>query len=450
MNILPILIIAIFVFVPFSLFSNQEYVFICILLIISYLSIYKKKGWSILILSILYCLPYSGGLSENGLKQLSDVMWLPYNIIRILILIVFFQYYFFLKIKNKILNKSFVLFILLLIVAIFFFINTNNYNEILDLITWFMFSYLVIYITQIDKVELKTSLLYIDIIFYCTIFHVILEFVFHNSPYQILYANFKSESDIQAKGLLGHPLVLSSFFILYQVALYCKAILYNKFPYVNFILLIIATLMTASRTNIILFILAFIYFYISEGKHKRVYNNIKFIFLIIISFIIIKLSFSNYMENSIDRFKTGSTSHRLGAYDVTFKVFSKNPLGVGITNFKKEISDINYGFSTLYDKELPLLDNLYLTYICQYGLFSLIYLSLYFYPLYYYRKLLICRENLKVYKVMILLYVIWFLQNFSFDTGLYSPINYFFFFLIALLGQQLKENIKFNLLHLQQ
>ena len=100
MNILPILIIAIFVFVPFSLFSNQEYVFICILLIISYLSIYKKKGWSILILSILYCLPYSGGLSENGLKQLSDVMWLPYNIIRILILIVFFQYYFFFKNKK--------------------------------------------------------------------------------------------------------------------------------------------------------------------------------------------------------------------------------------------------------------------------------------------------------------------------------------------------------------
>lgn len=437
-NIISILIVGIFILIPITLFFNQNYVFLGILLLIIYLSVTQKKGWSILILALVYCLPYSGGLSDENLKLLSDVMWLPYNIIRIIIVFVFIQYFCIHKIKNPIITKGFVLFSILIIVGIFYSINTNNYNEIIDLLTWFIFTYLTIYITQIDKIDLKSFLLYIDVIFYCTIFHVILEFVFHNSPYQVLYENFKSDSEIQAKGLLGHPLVLSSFLTLYQVTLYCKAILYKKFPYFNFVLLLIIGLMTASRTNIILFAIAFMYYYISEGKYKLIINNIKLILLSIISLLIIKLSFYNYVDNTIERFETGSTSHRIGAYDVAFKVFKANPWGVGITNFKNEISNTNYGFSILYDKDLPLLDNLYLTYLCQYGLFSIFYLLLYFYPIFYYRKFITCRENFNTYKVMTLLYLIWFLQNFSFDTGLYSPINYFFFFLVAILGNNLK------------
>lgn len=408
--------------------------------LIVYLALYNKSGWSILILALSFTFPYSGYLNKEDTHLLSEAMWLPFNVIRGSILFVFI--YKFLRQKNNTFPKySIITFGSFLVLSFFYFEYNKKLKEVLDVLSWFTYTYLAYYVAHEEKISLKQFFFFIDIIFYCTTFYVVQEFIFHSSPYEIIYDKYIYIEKIRAKGLLGHPLILSVFLCYYQVCLYGKMILFKQKPYLTLLLLIVIGLMTASRTTIILFMVVFIIYIIIEINNNRYRKIIGICFTLIGAITIIICFFNTYIDNTFQRIYNAGADQRIGAYDVIWQIFAKNPLGVGLTGLKMEIESGKYRFSELFSKELMVIDNMYLSALGHYGIFSFLLIILYMYPLIHFRYYAKDIHNKNLFSLMIMLYAIWFLLNFSFDTNVYMPINLFLFTFISFIGREMRFHI---------
>ncbi|MCK8493756.1 O-antigen ligase family protein [Spirosoma sp. RP8] len=447
--IIAVVILFIFVFIPKFFLVGAVTLLIPFFFLIVCLALYNKSGWSILILALSFTFPYSGYLSEEDTHLLSEAMWLPFNVVRASILFVFICK--FIRQNNNTFPKySIKTFGSFLGLSVFYFIYNKESKEVADVLSWFTYTYLAYYVAHEEKISLKQFFFFIDIIFYCTAFYVVQEFIFHSSPYEVIYNKYIYIEKIRAKGLLGHPLILSVFLCYYQVCLYGKMILFKQKPYLTFLLLIIIGLMTASRTTIILFIVVFIVYIIVEIKNNRHSKVISIGFTLIGAIIIIICFFSTYIDNTFQRIYNAGADQRIGAYDVIWQIFIKNPLGVGLTGLKMEIESGNYRFSELFSKELMVIDNMYLSALGHYGIFSFLIIILYICPLIHFRYYVKDTNSKNLFSLMIMLYVIWFLLNFSFDTNVYVPINLFLFTFISFLGKEMKmyvlnkSNLVFN------
>lgn len=221
---------------------------------------------------------------------------------------------------------------------------------------------------------------FISILFVISSIYVLMQF-WGVSPYKFIDETLKGDIQLQRlAGLLGHPLYLAFFACFFQSLIFAKKIITGKFDILLEILVLIIGIVTVSRVVILsLFIQLVIFLFLS----KRI-NVSTSVFGVVIFFIIGYYILSNYAShfilNYLDRFENGDTDHRLAAYYITFYVFLNNIYGVGFFNVMSNVYSSHIKSDMLIEN-FSTIDNLFLTHVIAYGIFSVFFLYYYFYPL---------------------------------------------------------------------
>ena len=433
-------IIFLFILIPLFFFKNIPLLLIIFFFIILGASLYWKSSFIIILIAISYTIPYN--VDEENVE--SNVWWLI-NFIRVFIILWFIYYFFFFKKNRGILNfKILICFLILLILNIIYSIYNESISDFINILNSFIYFYFIYYIVYNEKISLKDFFYLIDVIFILTFIYSILEVFFNISPYLPLYAVDTNDLMIyegRSKGLLGHPLILSSFLIIYQITLYFRIFLFNKIQFILFFMTFILGILTNSRTTILLMFFCLLYFF----KVKKVYRNPKklliLIVVILISSITMVFTIDSYIENTIERFHEKSLNHRQAAYGSVFNYIGDHIFGTGGNDLTKRIEKGGYAEKGLI-KGFGTLDNFFLTQIGSYGIFSVFIFYFYFYFFYnLYKKRKI---NIKVYNCSLLLFISWIMIGISFDLNSYICILMIYATLYALLFKQLNFNKKFN------
>jgi len=292
----------------------------------------------------------------------------------------------------------------------------------------------VIYVGYIDKINLYEFFNVLDIIFYFTIGYAFLEFFLHISPYEVIYNDMLIDLQLRAKGLCGHPIIFSSFLSFYMISLIIKYIIYKEFSLLNFLLVIPFLFLSASRTGFLLIGSTLFIFIILEKLYKRP------VFVLMTSLLIVFLIGSySYISNLVgsdllDRLLNTESQQRLSSYTVAQNVFSRHVWGIGLSKdaLKSVLAHSASVRNSKFDVDFMVLDNSFLTLLISYGLFCFLFYIPYLQPLLYSFKLK-RRGYPKHFHSLLLLFLVWFLQNFSFDTFYHFQINAFYFFLAILI-----------------
>lgn len=240
----------------------------------------------------------------------------------------------------------------------------------------------------------------------------------------------------RAKGILGHPLILSFIVILYQSIIIIKSFIYQKFNFLAILSCLIISALTTSRTTVILIIFVFCYYYITSKMYKSLSKNIVLVFVISCCIILFHYLFAPIITNISERFNDGA-NHRLASYPSVMMLFMDNPLGVGYTQVTNKINE--YATINLI-RDFPL-DNFFLTQIAAYGIISIIVFKYYFYYVIIAFKLK--RTSKVLYKSVLLLFFIYSLVGFSFNIEAYIQISLTFYgFIGYLFSHENKQTIK--------
>ncbi|WP_188626576.1 O-antigen ligase family protein [Pedobacter quisquiliarum] len=284
-----------------------------------------------------------------------------------------------------------------------------------------------------------------DFIFILTLVFTLLEIFLNVSPYKLLYSGLTLDFQLRAKGLMGHPLVLSAFLSFYQVMLLIRGFILKKWSKAKFFMVLALIILTASRTGIIVSIVTFVLYFILAKAYKN--KRLLFFFLVFLSVSLLTLPWLvNSLQNSgnFSRLVSLTADQRLSSYPIALEIVSNNPLGVGITQdaWFYQIKNLHILLgSTNYNIDFLVFDNSFLTGLVSYGLVSIFLFSGFFIPYFYTSAIVQKRPSLKIYaKAMLLVLTTWFLLNLSFDTIFYFPCNAFFFILVTAVFKELKNN----------
>ncbi|WP_320054878.1 O-antigen ligase family protein [uncultured Acetobacteroides sp.] len=429
-------VILIFSFVPWMFYTNLPVLSIIIGIVAVWMAYNKKIGYSFIFIALSFTIPYSPSLEKD---IIADYIWWPINAIRESIFLIFILYYVIRKMYAKLITKHLLIILSSLLILSFLYSIYNNSN-FLELINWIntAFYFILFYfITYNDQSSLKDFLLLLDILFICTSIYTIIEFIFQISPYQSLYSQyitFGIEDEIgRAKGLLGHPLVLSSLVIIYQVTLYIRLMLFKEFKALLFALTLVIGVFTTSRTTVVIMAFSFIYYFIAAGIYKNPKKIIVIIFIITITIFAALNSLQYYINNNLNRIETSSSEHRMAGYTSVANFSADHILGVGYTDLTKKIKVEGYASKGLIDG-FGTLDNFFLTQIAAYGIFSIIVFAFYFYLFfksYHYRK-----KNKMLFRSAFMLFLTWCLIGLSFNLESYLCLLLLFSGLYAKLNKQ--------------
>lgn len=438
-NTASLIICIIFLAVPFFFFVKLP--LICLLVggVFFWMLKTNSKGFSVLLIALSLSYPYS---VTSDIDILSELTWWPVNIIRESIFLVFIVYYVISKYKcEKLKPKAFGVMLIIFVLSVFY--SAISYSSSQEYVGWlniFAYTYLFFYVVQIDKIGLSEFFRLLDVIMICTSAYVILEYFFNYSPYQTVYDSINFVDIIfRARGLLGHPLVLSSFILIYQATIYSRKLITNKKYYLLLSLSLVVGLLTASRTTLIVMILEFILFFIISGHYRDVR---KFIWILISSSILVFsmiFLFQSQINDNLNRVENGNSDHRLAGYKSVFNLVQDYPFGVGEADLIRVIDIGGYKAKGLI-KGFETLDNFYLTQIGSYGLFSII--IFYFYYYFLIRAFKNRKKNMPAFKSILIVYIVWSLLGFSFNMEQYLCISILMYGIISVLLKELESNKK--------
>lgn len=432
-----LIIILLLLVLPQFFFTNIALISILFGIIILIASIYWKTSFSVLILAMSLTIPYA-----IGDDVLNTLIWWPINIIRIIIIFWFLYNRFILKKSNKAFDvKIIVCFISLLFISLIYSINNNNYTDLINWINTFIYFYLFFYIASNEEISIKDFFYLLDVIFILTFVYVIIEVFFFYTPYISLYLDEINNQNVyegRARGLLGHPLILSSFLILYQSTLYFKLILYKKFHWILFIMTFIFGILTNSRTTILLMSIFVLYYFIINKIYKNPKKLLLLITILITGSTGIIYTMESLLLKVLERIHEDSLGHRQAAYGSTYNFFMDHILGVGYDGLTKKIVMGGYAEKGLI-KDFGTLDNFFLTQIGAYGIFSLLVFYFYFYiflKVYRIRKI-----NKNVYHCFLMLFISWFFIGLSFDLNFFLCILLAYSSLFGILMKEYKNTL---------
>lgn len=420
-----ICIIVMFLAVPQSIFK-YSWVLLIGILTCEILMLWKGlRGTSCLILAYSLTIPYSEILIGTGATT-----YISY----VCVLVAWFVYTFVLYKRVGFnfgsLNK---ISTILLILSIIFFLKTDSYLEITIILYFLLSTYGVYYITLLDNLSLEQFFNILDLVFYFTFFYTIQEIIFKSSPYQIIYADQHLDYQIRAKGILGHPLVLSAFLSFYHSALLVRMMIIKQWSLLNFILLVPLLILCGSKTGILLVIVAWGTYFIINRSFKSVRFYIGVVLVAAIGALVFP-AIGKYVEAPIERMVNSEANHRVGSYSVAASIFSNNLLGIGLSRdaLKKEVASGSYtSLNSNYDSSFLIFDNAYLTSMSGYGLFSILLFVFFLHPIFNIKKFKHYLGYVAHRNAVIIVFIIWLLQNFSFDSIFYFPLNASYFVLIA-------------------
>lgn len=253
-------------------------------------------------------------------------------------------------------------------------------NEDIVNTIFFIVNYVCVYLLIINcKISIKQYLNVLEVVFVALSTYAILEYFYSITPYQDLYYITNGFTFInRASSLCGHPLVFVGFLCFYQIYLYARIVVFGKMPYISISLLILMSILTASRTAYLVdgFLLVSYLVYIMrfQRNSKATYSVIG----ILIMASIVFYYFSDQYMSSLERFSgsTASTENRYSAFVVSWNVFVDNLFGVGY--HLKSIIDKYTHFAAGFT--MNVLDNVFLALLCRYGIFMFVYLMIFLQP----------------------------------------------------------------------
>lgn len=427
--------------VPYTIFNYSYILLVSMLILLSYWQIFNKSGLFLVLLTYSLVIPYVE--TKSGIS-----FYIPYIGTVFCVL------------ANLIYNKSsldynfkFALWLvpILMALSLVFALQTNSYDELKIMILFIVSTLGIFFLSISDRLRLDEFYAILDWMFYLSAFFAILEFFFAFSPYQFLYNNLPIDFQVRTKGLIGHPLVFSAFLSIYSTALFSKLIIYKKVKTINFILLILMLVICASRTGLILIVISFaLYIFLTKSYKKP--SFILAFFSIIFSLTVIYTYLEEYLGlTAIDRVFNTTADQRLGSYPVAIDVFNKNIFGIGISKeaLKYELTgpSSNYILNSSYDSSFLIFDNTFLTLLVSYGVFSILMIIVFIRPVVFIYRFCYRNTQLGIYfQSILLIFIVWFLENLSFDSIFYFPINSIYFILAALIIKEAKK-AKQEMLH---
>ena len=410
-----------------------------IVLILSLLIIWmvytNKNGYSIILIAMSLSIP--GGIDSNISGIISGKIWYIFLAERLLIISIFIYQF---RIRKKRIPFKNVLIIgfLLIILGYIYQLSNNENQETIRFINALIYMHFLFIICFWDNINLKNVFRLIDVLFVITAIYAILEYSKIYCPYSDLYMEAIRYEVIlneipRAKGILGHPLVLSSITILYQTILITRLFLFKKINILLLLLCILTAILTTSRTTVILFLFIFCYYYIFSKACVNLKKNLT-IFTTTLIIVGISADFLvPFISNISERFDDGA-DHRLAAYPSTFKLLSEYPCGVGSTQVLDKIS--RYSNVNLI-KDFTL-DNFFLTQLAAYGMFSIIVFIYYFYYFFMFYKKKHFSQN--TFLCATLFFLVYCMMGFSFDIEAYIQITLLYYGFLGYLNIVLNKN----------
>lgn len=279
----------------------------------------------------------------------------------------------------------------------------------------------------------------IKFLFYLQFVIIILERFFSIKVYQsVLSESTNFLETLRCAGYTGHPLVLSTFFIFYSAILFIRSYSKNRFYYIDTLVLIIACILLASRTPIIIIsFLCILNFILYQKRNKKIHIFVLLFMGIISSFLFRKTELSTAISYTTERIASATSDQRKGAFLTAIEIVKKNPLGIGMftkDKLRRVLQRDNIKSNYYFDKQAAIIDNSYLSIIISFGCLGLLIFYLYYSPIFYLKK----RNN----KATILLVTIGFtftLLNFSFDAIFYSHVMVLYFLTIGYINISQKQ-----------
>lgn len=321
----------------------------------------------------------------------------------------------------------------ILLGAFYFF----AFGDSKDLTTWiwdFVYVILFFYNCMFERFSLKTSYILFSTLFFLLSFYAITDYFFHFTPYNLLYVIHDLELDsssndvYRARGLTGHPLLLSA-----QAGLYIGIILfkftinreYDLFMIIMVLLALFVSLLTASKTSLLVIAGELLYFIYLSAKTKQTMHMIAMSFIIILIAAVTSDYWSSQYDNFIFRLYNSGTEHRVAAYSSVANLFSDNPFGVGIDNINTEIKRYaTYGLIKDFT-----LDNFFLRQIAAYGVFAII--PCIFYYFYLHRAYQLRHDSPLLFSTLFIFALIWTFIGISFNLEAFVSIKTTFFSIIG-------------------
>lgn len=317
--------------------------------------------------------------------------------------------------------------------ALYFF----AFGDIKDLMTWiwdFIYVILFFYNCISERFSLKVFYFLYSALFLMISFYSITDYFFHFTPYSLLYnihdLELQSSANevFRARGLTGHPLLLSA-----QAGLYIGIILfkftinreYDLFMIVMVLLALFVSLLTASKTSLLVIAGELLYFIYLSAKTKQTMHMIAMSFIIILIAAVTSDYWSSQYDNFIFRLYNSGTEHREAAYSSVANLFYDNPFGVGIDNINSEIKRYaTYGLIKDFT-----LDNFFLRQIAAYGVFAVITCAFYYF--YLHTAYLLRRSYPSLFFMLMLFALIWTFTGISFNLETFISLKTPFFAIVG-------------------
>ncbi len=306
-----------------------------------------------------------------------------------------------------------------------------------DLTTWiwdFIYVILLFYNCMFERFSLKAFYLLFSALFLFISFYAITDYFFHFTPYNLLYSihdleiQYSVNEVFRARGLMGHPLLLSAQAGLYigmTLMMYTFMKKHNIYMLAMIILALFVSLLTASKTSLLLIAVELLYFAYLSFKTKQTMHMIAMSAIIIIIAIVTYNYWSTQYENFIFRLYHSGTEHREAAYSSVANLFSDNPFGVGIDNINTEIKRYaTYGLIKDFT-----LDNFFLRQIAAYGVLAVIpcmFYYFYLYPAHRFRRIYPA-----LFPALLMFALLWTFVGVSFNLETFISLKTPFFAIIG-------------------
>lgn len=403
---------------PVSVITNPLPLLVFLILYITWLTVYKKKGVSYILVAMAMCIAYTPGLDDGMSEYFGELFRWVYRAIYLGIIIVALCNLKIYQIKRykPILGAT----IIVILFASFYGLEeTKTYTFKLLTIPVFF------YICYQERLTLDELAKILKILFIGVGGYALLDFLLALGPYMFVYqlsALYEMGDIHRANGILGNSLSLSAIASGYYAFLLIQYYLTKKTDYFALVFCLLVLLATGSRTSIVITLLLTLFFfvYLVRNISKMVSIAIPMALFFVILFGFVEMYFSEHVDTMFERFENGD-EHRMSGFATTWNIFSSNPLGVGTAGMENAlVRHAAAGFAA----HLKTIDNFYLTTVAKYGVLSVI--MILFFLIYPILATILSKHNVK-YRTAAFWFIPWLLAGMSFGVDGYLPVTLLYF-----------------------
>lgn len=421
---------------PWAAMNNAIPLLIVLILFIVLLEINMVKGVSFVIMSMALCLPFIVRMDDSTKAFFaSHFSWLnrALYVSIFLVLMILKQRVAKNKTKPDKIFKSF------LFISVLVLLNSTRFG--FDGIVSWLFKIICMpiffWICYQGKEDWKDLFRMFTVFFIGMTIYEFFDFFLKAGPYMPLRSGTYDFLELYRAGsLLGNSLTLTGFLLGYHSFLLINYHLKGKLSPWLVMLSIITILMTGSRTAALVLMAEWLLFvvYLSHGSRERT-RNISILFIVsIIVYVLIWISFRDYIEAFFERFAEGS-EHRESGYYTTLNIFKAHPLGVG-TEGTEDAFD-SYAAEG-WSGGMKTVDNTYLTFLITDGILCFIPFIFYFIIPFnaFFRS-----KRYRQYRIVIMFFIPYILCGMTFNVNAFIQLNILYFGLAGHLYRIINKEI---------